>query len=126
MILVIFQLLQLAEGSLWSRWSQSRGRCTRAGQKLEHRKHQLSRRQVYFTMGVEHIVRSVVENLTSQPGLFPPMLLCVHSPLQQLMEGVPLPVLVLFNLVMISRFVILFIHFSSGGKIAAQLLRTSY
>lgn len=57
------QLLQLAEGSLWSGWSQTCGRCTRAGQKLEHRKLQLSRRQVYFKMRVEQIVRGVVEIL---------------------------------------------------------------
>lgn len=50
------QLLQGAEGNLWSRWSQSCGRCPRAGQKLEHRKLQLSKRQVYLTMGVEQIV----------------------------------------------------------------------
>lgn len=54
-------LLQLAKGNLWSRWSQTCGRCTRTGQKLEHRKLQLSRRRVYFTMGVEEIVRGVVE-----------------------------------------------------------------
>lgn len=36
----------------------------RTGQKLEHRKLHLSRRQVYFTMGVEQVVRGVVETLS--------------------------------------------------------------
>lgn len=36
----------------------------RTGQKLEHRQLHLSRRQVYFTMGVEQVVRRVVETLS--------------------------------------------------------------
>lgn len=61
---VILQLLQLVEGNFWSRWSQTCGKCTRTGQKLEHRKLQLSRRQVYFTTEVEQVLRGVVETLS--------------------------------------------------------------
>lgn len=128
------QLLQLAEGSLWSKWSQTCGRCTRAGQKLEHRKLQLSGRHVYFKMTVEQVVRGVVETLffkifkTWQVSLVASHLCCscVRDPLLLCRSCWRLFLCqscFFFHLV---TFVILFISCSSGGKIAAQYLRTSY
>lgn len=59
--------LQLPEGKLWRRLSQTCGRCTRTGQWTEAGASLLSKRQTYFTTGViKHWnrLRNVVEILS--------------------------------------------------------------